>query len=519
MTQSKKAVKSVLIIILLTLSSKVFGFIREMLIAAKFGSGIETDIFFIAHTAITLFTAMITKSLNNTMIPVLSQVESTEGKTGKGKYTNNLLNITIIMSFFIVFIAWALAPLITKILATGFEGEQFKLTILMVRIGLPAIIFASIQGVFRGYLQSEHMFIESAAAQYPLNFVYIFYLLFLTNIFEIKGLMVISVFAVASQIILQIPGVRGLGYRYNFTVDFKDKYIKKVFYLIPPILVSATINDINNVIDKSMASTLIDGSVSALNYANRLNGLIQGIFVAAITTVIYPMLSQEANKDSLDGLKKTTMQGINIILLITIPSTIGMIILANPIVRLAFERGAFDTTATYMTTGALVFYSLGIINASMNSLIYRTYYSLQETKTPMMNAIFASSINIVLNFVFIRFMAHNGLALATSISTLASSMFLLYNLKKKIGSFGFSGTIKCGLKSLLASIIMGVIVYFLYGVLAKNLGSSNIQELISLIISVGTGVIIYSLLIYLFKIKEVDWVINLAKEKLSKSKS
>lgn len=149
MSQSKKAAKSVLIIIIFTLGSKILGFIREILIAAKFGSGVETDTFFIALTAISLFTTMFTQSINTTMIPVLSEVEVIEGKEGKRSHTNNLLNIICIISFAIIVILWLLAPFILKVLAYGFEGEQFKQAVLIMRIGLPAIF---LQG-YLGFLE------------------------------------------------------------------------------------------------------------------------------------------------------------------------------------------------------------------------------------------------------------------------------------------------------------------------------------------------------------------------------
>ena len=199
-----------------------------------------------------------------------------EGKDGKISHTNNLLNIVSIISLAIMALGWILAPVIIKIIAPGFDSvEQHKLVITMMRIGLPTILFASIQGVFRGYLQSEHIFTETAAISFPFNFTYILYLLFLSSLFGIKGLMVTSTLAVLSQVFLQINGIKKTKFRYKYILDFKDRYVKKILYLIPPILLSVGISDLNNIIDKAMASTLIDGSISALNYANRLDMLVR----------------------------------------------------------------------------------------------------------------------------------------------------------------------------------------------------------------------------------------------------
>ncbi len=516
MSKPGKAIKSVLTIILFTLGSKILGFFREVLIASKFGSGTETDTFFIALTATTLLTTLLTTSVNTTMIPVLSEIEKNEGRSGKQIHVSNLLNIVLLIAVIIIVAGWILSPYIIKVIAYGFVGDQFDLAVLLMRIGLPAVIFAGVVGVFRGYLQSELRFTESAASQFPFNFVYIFFLVVLSGIFGIKGLMFTSILAVGSQILLQLPGVKRTGYNYKFTIDFKDKYVKKIIYLIPPVLISVGVNDINKIIDRSLASTLVEGSISALNYANRLNGLILGIFITAITTVIFPMLSKDANKHNYDDLKKTIRHGINIILLITIPATIGMIILAHPIVKIAFERGAFDATATHMTEGAMIFYTIGLVGISFNLLLNKVFYSLQDTKTPMINSFMAVGLNITLNFILIRFMAHKGLALATSISAIVTSGLLLFSLKKKIGSLELFEIMKCGLKTSVASIIMGGLVYLSNQGLIKALGNSTIMNFITLIISASFGVIIYAVIICLFRVEEIDWVFKSLRQKLKK---
>ncbi|MDX9798062.1 MAG: murein biosynthesis integral membrane protein MurJ [Bacteroidales bacterium] len=515
MSQSKQAAKSVFIIIIFTIGSKILGFIREALIAAKFGSGATTDTFFIALAATSLFTAMVTSAINTTSIPVLSEIENIEGKEGKNEHTNNLLNIVMVLSILIIALAWFLTPFILKILAYGFEGEQFELAVSMTRIGLFSIFFAGIVGVFRGYLQSELKFTESAASQLPFNFVYIFFLIFLTGVFDIKGLMVASVLAVAAQITIQVPGVLKSGFKYRLILDVKDKYIQKILILVPPILLSVVIGDINSVIDKALASTLVEGSISALNYASRINALVISIFITAIITVIFPIFSKEVNKKSLNGLKKIIINGINIILLITIPATVGLIILANPIIKVAFQRGAFDANATYMTSGALTFYTLGLVGIGSSLLLQRVYYSLQDMKTPMVNGLIAVGINITFNLILIRFMAHKGLALATSISATTTAGLLLYGLRKKIGPFGFLKSIKCGFKSLAASVAMGIIVYFLYNAFEGIIGSSDIYEAVNLFASAGVGALIYFILIYLLRIEEVNWFIKIVKNRLS----
>src|SRR5699024_119708 len=152
-------------------------------------------------------------------------------------------------------------------------------------------------------------------------------------------------------------------------------------------------------IDKSMASSLVKGIVSALNYADVLNNIGLSLFVTAIITVLFPMLSKEANAEKYVGLKKLMHTNLNIVLLITIPATIGMIVLATPAVKFAYQRGEFGETATIMTSGALVFYSIGLVANGVKSLLTRVFYSLNDTKTPMINSAYALGLNFIFNLI------------------------------------------------------------------------------------------------------------------------
>lgn len=516
MNNSRKAAKSALIIIIFTLGSKFLGFFREVLIASKFGSGIETDTFFVAMTATALITGFLSSAISTTFIPVLSEIESKEGKRGKVEHANNMINVIFAISIILVIGGWLAAPVIVKLLAKGFQGEQFDLAVQLTKLGLPMILFGGIIGVFTGYLQSEQRFTSSAAVGFPFNFVYIFFLLFLSSKFGIKGLMVAAVIAVGSQFLIQIPEARNSGYKYMFKFDLKDKYIRKVILLSLPVLVGVAINDINTIVDRTLASGLTSGSISALNYADRLKSLILSVFISAITTVIFPLLSKESNSDNISGMKKIMSYGINLILLITVPATVGLIVLATPIVEIVFQRGAFDATATLMTSQALIFYSIGLVAMALRLLLTRVYYSLQDTKTPMVNGAISVVFNIILNLILVKLMAHAGLALATSIATTIATILLLYGLKKKIGSLGTKGYITTFLKTGLASGVMGVVAYLIYHGIYGVLGVSKLYNLMSLLVAVLIAAIVYVVLCYVFKVEEVRDVIDKIKARLVK---
>lgn len=519
MSTLKKSAKSVVAIAVFSTGSKVLGFLREALIASKYGMGADTDSFFIALSAIGLFSLILTDTINTTLIPVLSDVEAAEGKPGKINHSNNFLNTISVAALILSIFAYFFTPLLMNVLGKGFEGAQFDQAVALTRIGLPALIASSIIGVFRGYLQSEEQFYQTAATGFPKNITYIVFLLLLAQKFSITALMVAHVVSEFAQFIVIYPGLRKTNYKYKFEIDLKDEYMQRIAELIPPILISVAINDLNNMIDKSMASSLVSGSVSALNYSAKLNSLVSGIFITALITVLFPMFSKEASAKNYAKMKELLATSINVILLIVVPAAIGMIVLSTPITRLAYERGSFDSAATAMTASALVFYSMGLIGNAIKMMLNRVFYALQDTKTPMINGAYNLGLNFVFNLFFVQFMGHNGLAFATSITTTLTAFVLIYKLRKKIGNLGFRAVTQSAIKTFAAAGIMGAAVYFIDKGLVSVLGTSTLMELIALLITVAIGIVIYLVLLLLFQVEELHFAVDYVKGFLAKRKN
>lgn len=436
MTKTGKVAQSAAMIAIFTLISKFLGFLREVLIASKYGSGFETDTYFVAMTATTILMTTLGASLNTTLIPIFTEVEGKGGKKAKLKYLNNILNMVFFITILLALLGFFLSPLIIKILAKGFTGEQFELAVKLNRIGLPIVIFLGFTYVFSGYLHSSEIFGPPAIMGLPYNFVFLFFLIFLGDKGNIEGLMLASVVAASTQFLIQVPAIKYQGYRFRVDINLRDPYLKRALVLVLPVMIGSAVQQINVVIDKTLASSLVEGSISALTYASRLKDLVISVFIMAITTVVFPMLSKAFSQEDNQQVKRIMGQGINIILIITVPATIGMLVLAEPMVRIFFQRGAFDSTATIMTARALIFYSLGLVGASLRLMLNRVFYSFQDTKTPMVNGALAVGLNIVLNLIFIRFMGHAGLALATSISATFTTLLLFLSLRKKLVLLG-----------------------------------------------------------------------------------
>lgn len=508
MTNKKTIAKSATMIAVFTLLSKFMGFLREVMIASKYGSGMRTDTYFAAMTATVLIMGTIGMALNTTLIPVFSEIREKRGPKSQKRYLNNMINIVFIITLLTAIIGYIASPLLISIIAKGFEGEQFLLAVKLNRIGMPIVVMLGFTHVLSGYLQSNEIFGPHAIMGIPYNLVFLIGLIFFVT-GNIETLMIISVLAAFTQILIQLPAVLNRGYRYKPRINFKDPYLKKAMFLVVPVLIGSAVSQINVIIDKTLASELIDGSISALTYSARINDMIISVFVAAIATVIFPMLSKAFSNGNVEEIRSIFKKGVNIILLITIPATVGIMLLGEDVVRLFFQRNAFTASDTAMTASALFYYSVGLIASALRLMLNKMFYSFQDTKTPMINGGIAVIVNLILNIFFVRTMAHNGLALATSISAIVTTLLLLIDLKYKIGRLGLKNILLTGIKISIASTVMGLVVYLLYFKLGAAFPDTGFMELLKLIGTVLIAAIVYFVMCVVLRVKELGIVLKL----------
>lgn len=508
MPKRDKLAYSAAMISILTLISKALGFFREVMIANRFGSGMETDTYFVAVTGTVIIMGTLGAALNTTLIPIFTEIGQKYGKRGKLKYFNNVTNIVLAITLIIVVLGFIFSPIIIRILAKDFEGDQFLLAVKLHRIGMPIAIFLGLTYVFSGLLHSSQIFGPPAISGFPYNFVFLSYLIFFCKEANVVTLMIVSVIAAFFQFLILVPATIHMGYRFRLGFNLYDRYLRKAVGLIFPVLIGSAVQQVNVIIDKTLASGLQVGSISALNYASKINEVVIAVFIMAITTVVYPMLADAFARDSIGDVKKILGQGINIILIITVPATIGLILLGEPLVYLFFQRNAFDEVATYMTSQALIFYSLGLVGSSLRLMLNKVYYSFQDTKTPMVNGMIAVVVNLVFNLILIKPMGHSGLALATSISATVTTIMLFISLRKKIGPIGLTSYLICFVKTLAASLIMGIVVFLIYYKLGGLLPAIKPVQIIVLLASVAIGALVYFGLCIVFRVKELGIILR-----------
>jgi putative peptidoglycan lipid II flippase len=503
--------KTAILIMVVTVIAKTFGFARDITLSYFYGATNISDAYIISTTIPILIFAFIGTGILTGYIPMYSNIQQNFGENEGNKFTNNLMNILIVMSSIIIVLGISFTEQIVKIFATGFEGNTLAMAVQFTKISLFSMLFSGLVYIFSGFLQIKGNYIVPAIVSLPMNIIIIFSI-FVSTKTNTLVILIGSVIAIASQLALIVPFAYKKGYRYKYSLDIKDEHIKKMAYIALPIIVGVSVDQINILIDRTLASQIAIGGISALNYANRLILFIQGIFVLAITTAMYPLISKMALNNNIKGLKKSIMEAITAVNILIIPVTLGALLFAEPVVVLLFGRGAFDSQAILLTTSALFFYSIGMIGFGLREVLSRAFYSMQDTKTPVMNAAIGMVLNIILNIILSRYLGIGGLALATSIAAIITTILLFISLRKKIGPFGMKQISISFIKILSASLIMGGLAKLSFNYLAVTLSQN-----LSLIVAIVIGAISYFVIIYFMKIEDVNAIVNAIKMKLGKA--
>ena len=502
--------KTALIIMALTIISKVFGLGRDVILSYFYGTTYISDAYLISMTIPGVIFGFIAAGLIAGYIPMYTKIAQNEGQTEADNFTSNSINISMVICTVIILIAWPLTGQLVKVFASGFEAETLALTIRLTRISMFAIYFTGMISIFSGYLNIKNNFIIPALVGLPLNLVVVvsIYLSYKTNTVVLA---IGFVLAAASQLVLLIPSMKRNHYRYKPIVNFKDKHIINMGIIALPVILGVSVDEINILVDRTIASQIAVGGVSAINYASRLNGFVQAIFVVSITTVLFPLISKMAAEKNIGGLKRYLTQSITGVSLLVIPVTLGAMMFSVQLVSLLFGRGAFDSQSIAVTARALFFFSIGMTFFGLRDVLTKAFYSLQDTKTPVINATIGMVLNIILNIVLSRFMGISGLPLATSISGIVTTLMLFISLRKKIGPFGMRETMISLLKIIVASAVMGILAKLGFDFCVKSM-SQYLALLAAVVIGSGT----YFVMVFFMKIKDVDVLVKAIKTRFGR---
>lgn len=506
-----KIAKATIGLMIAMMIAKLLGFVREMVLASSYGASMYSDAYLVSMNIPLVILNIIGMALSTILIPMYCEINKKHGDKQSLKFINNIINIVIMICIILSIIGIIFTEPIVKLFAIGFKGNTFKVAVDFTRVLLISMTFTALSYIMTAYLQIKNNFTIPGLISVPKNIIII-----ISIIISVKYNPYIMIWGtligILSELLFQLPFAIKENYKYEFYINIKDDFIKKSILLSIPVLIGVSVNQINTMVDRTLASTLTEGSISALNYANKLTGFVWTLFITSISSVIYPMLSKLVTEDNTEEFKQFIKKSVNSIIILVLPISIGAIVLANPIVKLLFQRGAFDSNATNMTAIALAMYSIGMLGSGLRELLGKVFYSLKDTKTPMINGMISMVINILLNLILIKYLKIAGLAISTSIAFIICAIMLFISLNKKIGYFEQDKIIITFLKSMVASFIMGITVYFIY----NKLIILRLSEFICLIISIFMGVIVYGILLIAFKVDEINLLKDIFKQKINR---
>lgn len=505
---SSKTATYTIILIATTIFAKVLGFARELTLAYAYGASSVSDAYVVAFSIPTIIFAGIGSAVLTSYISIYTSLQRNHPEDVK-RFNNSVTTLVFILSLAILGVFWLFDEQIVRAFAVGFEGETFDSAVMLSKIMMISILFIGVYFVIQGYLQVYGSFFAVGMVSVPLNiFVVLSILLSDKEHYAMLGWGVVAGYA-ASWLMLYIAAKRK-GYSFRPCIQFRDPNIRHLVMMVIPIFLGKTITQLNTMIDRTIASILPEGSVSALSYGNRIIGFVTAVFVVSVATAIFPQLSRLSAMKNIRKLKSTFVTSSGIMSLIVLPISAGAMIFSKEIVSLLFLRGAFTDYDVERTAQVVVFYSIGLLAFSIKDVMLNVFYAIQDTVTPTINSVVALLLNTVLNLLLVKKLAHSGLALATSISGIVTLLMLFWSLRRKVGPLGLRGLFASLAKMLAATLGMALAAMPVYDFCFLHSKSM----VLSLLAAVVCGALVYGLLNILLRTREMGLVVVGAYERL-----
>lgn len=457
----------------MTLISRLFGYVRDMVIAIVFGASGLTDAFFVAFRIPNLFRRMFAEgAFSLAFVPVFSEYREKHTKQELRELTNHTAGALAMALALITTIGILAAPWVIRLFAPGFEtgGERYELAVQMLRITFPYLFFISLTALAAGILNSFGRFAIPAFTPVLLNLSLIAASLWLSPLMEkpVTALAWGVFIAGIAQLSLQIPALLRIGMLPRFKFRRGDKGVKKILDLMLPALFGSSVAQLNILINTLIASFLITGSISWLYYSDRFVELPLALFGVAIGTVILPKLSRDHSNESTTEFSHTIGWALRLTLLMAVPAMAGLIALASPILITLIQYGAFNPQDAFMSSLSLMAYALGVPAFMLVKILAPGFYSRQDSRTPVRIGIMAVIANILLNIVIVlpwylsgTIAPHAGLALATALAGYLNAGLLYRRLRQEQVYRGTPGNGRIVLCLLIAGLVMGTALYYL----------------------------------------------------------
>ena len=506
--------KTISVIFLITLLGKVLGLARDMMMGRYFGTGAVADAFFVAsQIPRNFFDAIFASAISASFIPIFNEYLEKRGRDEAFRLSNSFLTLMTLLTLALSAVGMVLARPLAAFQAEGFDSQTLDLCASLLRILFPTVVFTGIAFSMVGVLQSLGEFNIPALLSTASNSIIILYYIFLCDRFGVYGLAIAFLAGWAMQAAVQVPSMRRLGWRYRPALWHDG--LNKIFVLMAPVMVSTWIQPVNIVVSTRFASGIYaDSGVSAMTYANTLYTILAGLLVLSVANVIFPELSRLGTNQQSGDFGALVSSSLRSLLFLLIPMTVGLMAIAEPLVRLLYDWGKWTEESTRLTSQALIFLALGMAGYGIQNILSRAFYAVQSGKIPLLTGLASIVVNLVFCYVLSPVMGIGGLALASSLSAAASAILLLIPMSRRHkGLITLALLLDLG-KMLLASLVMGGAVLGVRFALEGALGAGLAGRAVRALVPVCVGVAVYFHMTWLLRLPEMRQMTGLLRKRI-----
>lgn len=462
----RQIAKAAALVMVLFIVSRLLGLAREMVIGAVFGTSAAYDAYLAAvRVPDVIFTLIAGGALGSAFIPTFTGYFARDDAEGGWRLASAAVNLLLIALTIAAGLAWLAAPaLVSTILAPGFNSDQQAFTVSLMRTMLVAPVFFGVSGVAMGILNARQHFLLPALAPSFLNLSLITATWFLAPGMGIWALALGYVVGAILHLAVQLPGLFWVSARYQPVLTLRDPGVREVLRLMAPRVLGLAAVQLNFLVNTNLASRLGEGAISAINYAWILMLLPQGVFAQAVATAAFPTFAEQVAQEKRTEMRSSLATTLRAVFFLSLPATVGLLVLGRPLVGLLFERGAFEVVSTEAVAWALAFYALGLVGHAGLEIIARAFYALHDTFTPVWVGGLAMGLNVALSltlpgaFGLAGWPPHAGLALANSVATLLELVGLLVLIRQRMGGLEGRHMLATLARSGLAALAMGAVL-------------------------------------------------------------
>lgn len=480
----------------MTLLSRILGFVRDFVIARSFGAGPLTDAFFVAFRLPNLLRRLFAEgAFSQAFVPILAEYRTRQGDTETKRLVDHVASVLFLSLIVVTALGMLASPLLITLFAPGFtaDADKFQLTVQLTRITFPYILFMSLVALAAGILNTWNRFSLPAFTPVLLNLSFIGMALFAAPWFD-PPILVLG-WAVflggALQLAIQIPALAKIGMLPRFAPAWRDPGVQRILTLMGPAVLGVSVSQISLLINTIFASFLPSGSVSWLYYADRLMEFPAGLLGAALGTILLPSLARTHASGNAPEFSALLDWGLRLTLMLTLPASLALAVLAVPLLATLFQHGAFTAADVLQTRQALVAYSIGLTGLILVKVLAPGFYARQDIRTPVKIALFTLLLTQLLNLAFIGWLKHAGLALSIGLASCANAALLWRGLRQRGAYLPLAGWGAFVLKLAAALGVLGAVLWYFAGTDADWLVMSGGQRLLKLALIVSGGGISY----------------------------